>query len=91
MELLKANGLIKYIGLIEWIQNSRVNSKERWEYKEILKNKILNYVKVRNTIPTKIEIQQKFGVDLRSIFGKPRPYEKLIKEAEKLSTLAPRS
>ncbi len=90
MELLKANGLIKYIGLIEWIQNSRVNSKERWEYKEILKNKILNYVKVRNSIPTKIEIQQKFGVDLRSIFGKPRPYEKLIKEAEKLSTLAPR-
>ena len=48
-------------------------------------------MKVRNTIPTKIEIQQKFGVDLRSIFGKPRPYEKLIKEAEKLSTLAPRS
>ena len=30
-----------------------------------------------------------FMINIRSIFGKPRPYEKLRKEIEKLGTLTP--
>lgn len=89
VELLKSYGLLHYCKQINWIQNSRVNSKEKEEHREMMKNKILDYAKSRDFIPTKREIQEKFRMDIRSIFGEEKPYEKFKKEMEKLSSLTP--
>lgn len=91
IELLMVHNLSFYLRQIQWIQKSRVNSKEREEHKEYLKKKILNYAHLKNNLPTKKEIQEKFGIDLRSVFGEEKPYEKLKKEVKSLSSLAPRT
>ncbi|MBI2657290.1 restriction endonuclease [Candidatus Woesearchaeota archaeon] len=89
MDFLEFYDMFHYFEQIHWIQNSRVNSKEREEYRQIIKNKILEYAKTRNFIVSKREIQEKFRIDLRSIFGEEKPYEKLKKELEILSSFAP--
>lgn len=88
-ELLKIHGLEACEKEVEWVQQSRVNSKEREEYRMVIKNKILDHIKKTKNIPTKKEIQKLFGIDLRSVFGKIRPYEELLKEAKGLCSLAP--
>ena len=89
IELLKINGLSHYIKQIRWIQNSRVDSTEMKEYREFMKNKILEYIKMKNKIPMRKEIENDFRIDIRSIFGEKRAYEKLKKEAEILSSFNP--
>jgi len=88
-ELLKIHGLGHYIKQIQWIQQSRVNSKERERYRVVMKKKIFDYIRLKTNIPTKKEIQKKFGIDLRTIFGEIRPYEKLLNDVEKLGALTP--
>lgn len=90
IELLKTYNMSHYLEQIQWIQKSRVNLKEREEYMESLKKKILTYVQLKTSLPTKREIQKKFGIDLRSVFGEQKPYEKLKTEIENLGTFFPR-
>ena len=89
IELLKINGLRHYIKQILWIQNSRVDSTEMKEYREFMKNKILEYIKMKNKFPMRKEIENDFRIDIRSIFGEKRAYEKLKKEAKILSSFNP--
>ncbi len=89
IELLKIHKLIDYLDQIEWIQKARVNLKEREEYKNTVRNKILLYITYTDNLATKKEIEKKFRVDIRTYFGEGAPYEKLVAEAKKLSALSP--
>ena len=90
IKLLQVHGLNQHIKDVEWIQNSRVDGKEREKYREIMKGKILDYIKIKGSLPTKREIQQEFKIDLGTIFGRTKPYEKFKKEIENLGTFFPR-
>ena len=90
VSLLKKHNLSNYIKSVKWIQESRVNSKEKIKYKKFLKKRILDYVSLVGKIPSKREIEDNLRMDIRSVFGKPKPYQKLIKEIERSGTLSPR-
>ncbi|MFH0875670.1 MAG: restriction endonuclease [archaeon] len=80
IKLLKEYKLSKHIELIEWVQESRINSKELENHRDKIKNKIINYIRTKETIPTKKEIQRVFKIDLRTAFGKINPYANLLEE-----------
>ena len=88
VELLKKYNLHHYIKLIRWIQESRVNAKEMQRYLENKKKDIINYIKTREYMPTKSEIEKTFKIELRSLLGE-KPYIKLLKEAELLGPFLP--
>lgn len=90
IELLKEYKLMKYARLIRWVQEARINSNERKKHVEAAKKEIFEYMRGRRDVPTKKEIQKIFRIDLRSLFGEVRPYEKLLDEATELGTLQPR-
>ncbi len=81
VKLLEKHGLGKYRSKIEWIQSSRVNSVERKEYIRTRKMEIFDYIKMKGGMPTKRDIEKTLRIDIRSVFGRPRPYEKLLDEA----------
>ncbi len=81
IELLKKYNLPHYIRSIRWVQESRVNAKERQRYLESKKKDIINYIKTKGYIPKKSEIEKVFKIELRSLFGE-KPYIKLLKEAK---------
>lgn len=66
-----------------------IDSREMKDYRESMRNKILDYIKIKGKFPMKKEIESNFRIDIRSVFGEKRAYEKLKKEIEKLSSLTP--
>ncbi len=78
--LLKSHNLSKSVKLVKWIQKARVNSKERKAAIEDKKSEIFDYIKCKGRIPTKREIEMVLKTDIRSVFGRRRPYEKLLNE-----------
>ncbi len=81
-ELLELYNLREYINAISWIQESKVNSREREEQRNSMKLKIIDYIKKNNSFPSKKEIENRFKVDIRTYFGDRNPLQK-IKEVIK--------
>ncbi len=78
INLLKKHNLEKHSPTIKWIQESRINSHEKQAHNTLIKNKIINYAKSQEKIPTKKEIEKKFKIDLRTYFGETKSYEKFL-------------
>jgi hypothetical protein len=79
ISLLQKYDLSHYIPTIKWVQESRVNSKEKQVHDSQIRAKIIDYVKFQDKMPTKKEIEKKFKLDLRTYFGKVKPFENLLK------------
>jgi hypothetical protein len=90
-KLLKQYGLSNYLPSVEWIQQSRVNTKQRQRYLRWRKQQIKDYTVALGYIPSKRQLEKALKLDIRSVFGENRPYAVLLKEFKSLRPFSPTS
>jgi len=77
LKLLSTYNLKEYISAIHWIQESRVNSNEKEEYHNRMRQKITDYVQNKAVFPSKKNIEKTFKIDIRTYFGEGEPMQKI--------------
>ncbi len=76
IQFMRKYNLHKYLYSIKWIQESRVNSKEKEEHYNLTREKIIEFVKNHKEFPSKIELEKSLRLDIKTYFGR-NPYKKI--------------